>query len=148
MKLSISFFLSIHYSQVDLEAQCAPITSMAGAKAAEWYWSHEQHGVTNQLQCDCFVNRCSVEKRENIKSLHCRSCVRNPPNRAEIVPMTGMTPDNKIHGANMGPIWVLSAMLAPWTLLSGAMMNYARALQADDYEVIFGAKMSSYLILL
>ena len=30
-------------------------------------------------------------------------------------------PDSKVHGANMGPIWVLSApdepMLAPWTLL-------------------------------
>ena len=32
-------------------------------------------------------------------------------------------PDSKVHGANMGPTWVLSAqmgpMLAPWTLLSG-----------------------------
>ena len=32
-------------------------------------------------------------------------------------------PDSKVHGANMEPIWVLSAqdgpMLAPWTLLSG-----------------------------
>ena len=34
-----------------------------------------------------------------------------------------VTPDSKVHGANMGPTWVLSApdgpMLAPWTLLSG-----------------------------
>ena len=32
-------------------------------------------------------------------------------------------PDCKVHGANMGPNWVLSApagpMLVPWTLLSG-----------------------------
>ena len=33
-------------------------------------------------------------------------------------------PDSKVHGANMGPTWVLSApdgphVLAPWTLLSG-----------------------------
>ena len=32
-------------------------------------------------------------------------------------------PDRKVHGANMGPTWVLSAqmgtMLAPWTLISG-----------------------------
>ena len=32
-------------------------------------------------------------------------------------------PDNKVHGANMGPTWVLSAQygphVAPWTLLSG-----------------------------
>ena len=32
-------------------------------------------------------------------------------------------PDSKVHGANKGPTWVLSApdgpMLAPWTLLSG-----------------------------
>ena len=32
-------------------------------------------------------------------------------------------PDSKLHGANMGPTWVLSApdgpMLSPWTLLSG-----------------------------
>ena len=31
--------------------------------------------------------------------------------------------DSKVHGANMGPTWVLSApdgpMLSPWTLLSG-----------------------------
>ena len=36
-------------------------------------------------------------------------------------------PDSKIHGANMGPTWVLSAqdgpMLAPWTLLSGGRLN-------------------------
>ena len=36
MKLIIRFFSSIHYSQVDIEAQYAPITSMAGAKVAEW----------------------------------------------------------------------------------------------------------------
>ena len=35
--------------------------------------------------------------------------------------------DGKIHGANMGPTWVLSApdgmgpMLAPWTLLTGML---------------------------
>ena len=40
-------------------------------------------------------------------------------------------PDSKVHGANMGPTWVLSVpdgpMLAPWTLLSGwpfARRNY------------------------
>ena len=36
-------------------------------------------------------------------------------------------PDNKVHGANMGPTWVLSApdgrMLAPWTLLSGIFLQ-------------------------
>ena len=34
-----------------------------------------------------------------------------------------LIPDNKAHGANMGPTWVLSAqlgpMFAPWILLSG-----------------------------
>ena len=35
------------------------------------------------------------------------------------------SPESKVHGANMGPTWVLSApaggpMLAPWTLLSGS----------------------------
>ena len=34
----------------------------------------------------------------------------------------GFYPDSKVHGANMGPTWVLSApdgpLLAPWTLLS------------------------------
>ena len=37
----------------------------------------------------------------------------------------GYPPDGKVHGANMGPTWVLSApdgpMLAPWTLLSGEL---------------------------
>ena len=36
-------------------------------------------------------------------------------------------PDSKVHGANMGPTWVLSApdgpMLAPWNLLSGVRWN-------------------------
>ena len=44
-------------------------------------------------------------------------------------------PDNKVHGANMGPTWVLSApdgpMLAPWILLSGRsttrIINYNKA---------------------
>ena len=34
-------------------------------------------------------------------------------------------PDSKVHGANIGPTWALSAqmgpMLAPWTLLSGVV---------------------------
>ena len=34
-------------------------------------------------------------------------------------------PDNKVHGVNSGPTWVLSAqvgpILAPWTLLSGML---------------------------
>ena len=38
-------------------------------------------------------------------------------------PLGNNFPDSKVHGANMGPTWVLSApdgsMLAPWTLLSG-----------------------------
>ena len=36
-------------------------------------------------------------------------------------------PDSKVHGANMGPTWVLRSqigpMLAPWTLLSGHSMS-------------------------
>ena len=36
-------------------------------------------------------------------------------------------PDGKVHGANMGPTWVLSAsygpILAPWNLLSGKPLN-------------------------
>ena len=40
-------------------------------------------------------------------------------------------PDSKIHGANMGPTWVLSApggshMLAPWTLLSGMITCFPK----------------------
>ena len=35
------------------------------------------------------------------------------------------SPDNKIHGTNMGPTWVLSASdgphVGPWTLLSGSI---------------------------
>ena len=38
-------------------------------------------------------------------------------------------PDSKVHGANMGPTWALSApagpMLAPWTLLSGFLPMHA-----------------------
>ena len=37
-------------------------------------------------------------------------------------------PDNKVHGANMGPIWGRQdpggPMLAPWTLLSGKEHNH------------------------
>ena len=43
------------------------------------------------------------------------------------LPETSGTPDSKVHGANMGPTWVLSApdgpMLAPLTLLSGRSFN-------------------------
>ena len=39
------------------------------------------------------------------------------------ISISNIYPTNKVHGANMGPTWVLSApddpMLAPWTLLSG-----------------------------
>ena len=41
-------------------------------------------------------------------------------------------PDSKVHGANMGPTWVLSApdgpMLAPWTLLSGMITTWCYSL--------------------
>ena len=44
----------------------------------------------------------------------------------------GTVPDNKVHGANMGPTWVLSAqmgpMLATWTLLSGVLCEIAQDL--------------------
>ena len=43
--------------------------------------------------------------------------------------------DNKVHGANMGPTWVLSApggpMLSPWTLLSGMYISVALELTED-----------------
>ena len=39
------------------------------------------------------------------------------------------TPDNKVHGANMGPVWAdrtqVGPMLAPWTLLSGTAWKLA-----------------------
>ena len=42
------------------------------------------------------------------------------------LPKLEPSPDTKVHGANMGPTWVLSApdgpMLAPWTLLSGSAL--------------------------
>ena len=38
------------------------------------------------------------------------------------------TPDSKVHGANMGPTWVLSAPdgphVGPWTLLSVVLVNF------------------------
>ena len=44
-------------------------------------------------------------------------------------------PDSKVHGANMGPTWVLSAPdgphVAPWTLLSGLVYVYAYILNDD-----------------
>ena len=40
-----------------------------------------------------------------------------------VIISSGNYPDNKVHGANMGPIWGRQdpggPMLAPWTLLSG-----------------------------
>ena len=40
----------------------------------------------------------------------------------------GISPDSEVHGANMGPMWVLSApdgpMLAPWTLLSWSLCTF------------------------
>ena len=46
--------------------------------------------------------------------------------------------DSKVHGANMGPTWVLSAqmgpMLAPWTLPSGFTFNlYVDVSHTDLY---------------
>ena len=35
-------------------------------------------------------------------------------------------PDSKVHGANMGPTWVLSAPDALWTLLSGVITVFWR----------------------
>ena len=43
-------------------------------------------------------------------------------------------PDSKVHGANMGPTWVLSA---PWTLLSGmAAMCYVNNVREDIRHAI------------
>ena len=45
-------------------------------------------------------------------------------------------PDNKVHGANMGPTWVLSApdgpILAPWILLSGWASKSRGSFKTDD----------------
>ena len=47
-------------------------------------------------------------------------------------------PDNKLHAANMGPIWVLSgpdgSMLAPWTWLSGLLDNRTAIPSMFEYE--------------
>ena len=40
----------------------------------------------------------------------------------------GQLPDSKVHGFNMGPIWVLSAPDAPWILLSGLSPGFADTL--------------------
>ena len=54
-------------------------------------------------------------------------------------------PDSKVHGANMGPTWVLSAsdgpMLAPWTLLSGHIL---RLPLYDEPGYIVDATFSQY----
>ena len=45
-------------------------------------------------------------------------------------------PESKVHGANMGPTWVLSTpdgpMLAPWTLLSSTAGGYPRYVLFSD----------------
>ena len=45
--------------------------------------------------------------------------------RRIVLRLCKVIPDSKVHGANMGPTWVLSApggpMLSPWTLLSGIL---------------------------
>ena len=69
-KLSINFFSSIHYSQVDIEAQCAPITSMEGAKVAEWYrWCHMSSTVSH-INYIAIVSstdfRLKIEKTSNL----------------------------------------------------------------------------------
>ena len=63
--------------------------------------------------------------------------------------------ESKVHGANMGPTWVLSApdgpMLAPWTLLSGMSSIHlfvaflARLLHQAAYEIIYKI-ISAYII--
>ena len=50
-------------------------------------------------------------------------------------------PDSKVHGANMGPTWVVSTpqmgpMLAPWTVLSGDQLGVGVAIVF--YEILFG----------
>ena len=50
---------------------------------------------------------------------------RDSQHNHNTTPQITNNPDDKVHGANMGPTWVLSApdgpMLAPWTLLSGTL---------------------------
>ena len=47
----------------------------------------------------------------------------------------GAFPDSKVHGTNMEPTWVLSApdgpMLAPWTLLSGYILENSFAMHVS-----------------
>ena len=77
-----------------------------------------------------------------------------------IVPVIYQSPDSNVHGAKMGPTWVLSApdgpMLVPWTLLSGSGLHllwywhaYVVIFQpgnASAYKVMFGLEngFSSY----
>ena len=78
-----------------------------------------------------------------------------------------INPDSNIHGANMGPTWVLSApdgpMLAPWTLLSGkstlpvmatcctitwiqlAIWQFAPSYSRDYYKLPHRAEYSFFL---
>ena len=76
---------------------------------------------------------------------------RDPPHRAEIMPVTGIKPQvARFMRPTWGPTGADSTQVGPtlasWTLLSGAIINYVRALQADDYEVIFGANASRFIL--
>ena len=55
---------------------------------------------------------------------------------------TSIDPDSRIHGANMGPAWVLSAPdkphVGPWTLLSGEFMAWVGNYIHGDYMIGMG----------
>ena len=63
--------------------------------------------------------------------------------------LTGF-PDSKVHGANIGPTWVLSApdgpMLAPWYLLSGLFMigRFVPLTMITLYAVVLSPVLSPY----
>ena len=80
-----------------------PAQRASNAENVSIRWRHHHH-VCN-LPNDS--NTCRICQTLNLRHIQC------------------VVPDNKVHGSNMGPIWVLSAPHGlPWTLFSGIVCHW------------------------
>ena len=70
--------------------------------------SYEHHGIWNYWQLECLFNNIQISGKENLKTL----TLHYSPFASGGF-LLQKAPDSKVHGANMGPTWVLSAPDGP-----------------------------------
>ena len=107
--------------------------------------SHECHGISNHQPLDCLFNSsCSLTTTKHWNSTllalmrAMKQWLMDSPHKLPVMQKT--YPDSKVHGANKGPTWVLSAPdgphVGPMDLAIRVSMSWHHKIVSCDFQFL------------